>query len=239
MKNLFYYTIIFSTLYSAKIQEDDIELFLLARFGGDSSNVSGFISDEFIYEHTPYVGLGVETRYVDESLLITKVLDDSIQKYLQVGDRIYEHNNEIVDSLGLITNGPIGEKQKLIVIKNGERDFRVMEIPLDEFVNAFIGTKFEPSGKVNGNDRILSASSILDYIFRELAISYLGREDLAHTPSIGGDKNLDKNLQDDVDDQNQFLKLVKDITSKGFVRNDYKKKLVDLSDIRINLKGKK
>ena len=133
MKNLFYYILIFSFLFSAKIQEDDIELFLLARFGGDSSNVSGFISDEFIYEHTPYVGLGVETRYVDESLLITKVLDDSIQKYLHVGDRIYEHNNEIVDSLGLITNGPIGEQQKLIVIKNGERDFRVMEIPLDEF----------------------------------------------------------------------------------------------------------
>jgi ribonucleoside-diphosphate reductase alpha chain len=41
------------------------------------------------------------------------------------------------------------------------------------------------------------------------------------------------------EDQNQFLKLVKDITSKGFVRNNYKKKLVDLSDIRINLKGKK
>ena len=133
MKNLFYYILIFSFLFSAKIQEDDIELFLLARFGGDSSNVSGFIADDFVYEHTPYVGLGVETRYVDESLLITKVLDDSIQKYLQVGDRIYEHNNEIVDSLGLITNGPIGEQQKLIVIKNGERDFRVMEIPLDEF----------------------------------------------------------------------------------------------------------
>ena len=106
---------------------------MLSRYGGDSSNVSLFISDEFIYEHTPYVGLGVETRYVDESLLITKVLNDSIQKYLQVGDRVYEHNNEIVDSLGLVTNGPIGEKQKLIVIKNGERDFRVMEIPLEEY----------------------------------------------------------------------------------------------------------
>ena len=92
-----------------------------------------FISDDFIYKHTPYVGLGVETRYVDESLLITKVLNDSIQKYLQVGDRVYEHNNKIVDSLGLVTNGPIGEKQKLIVIKNGERDFRVMEIPLEEY----------------------------------------------------------------------------------------------------------
>ena len=113
-------------------------------------------------------------------------------------------------------------------------------MPLDEFVNAYVDTKFEPSGKVYGNDRILSASSILDYIFRELAISYLNREDLAHTPSIGSgsEKTKDGEVYES-EDQNQFLKLVKDITSKGFVRNNYKKKLVDLSDIRINLKGKK
>ena len=113
-------------------------------------------------------------------------------------------------------------------------------VPLDEFVNAYVDTKFEPSGKVYGNDRILSATSILDYIFRELAISYLNREDLAHTPSIGGtEKSGDKTYEDNLENQNQFLKLVKDITSKGFVRSDYKRKLVDLSDIRINLKGKK
>ncbi len=113
-------------------------------------------------------------------------------------------------------------------------------VPLDEFINAYVGTKFEPSGKVFGNDRILSATSILDYIFRELAISYLNREDLAHTPSIGTNEKTEENnsLEND-EEQNQFLKLVKDITSKGFVRSNYKKKLVDLSDIRINLKGKK
>ena len=114
-------------------------------------------------------------------------------------------------------------------------------VPLDEFVNAYVDTKFEPSGKVFGNDRILSATSILDYIFRELAISYLNREDLAHTPSIGVGEKSDENLDsaENNEDQTKFLKLVKDITSKGFVRSDYKKKLVDLSDIRINLKGKK
>ena len=113
-------------------------------------------------------------------------------------------------------------------------------VPLDEFVSAYVGTKFEPSGKVNGNDRILSASSILDYIFRELAISYLNREDLAHTPSISGsDKIVDEKSEEINEDQNQLLKIVKDISSKGFLRSNYKKKLVDLSDIRINLKGKK
>ncbi len=115
-------------------------------------------------------------------------------------------------------------------------------VPLDEYINAYVDTKFEPSGKVYGNDRILSATSILDYIFRELAISYQNREDLAHTPLIGGnEKTTDTSLNDEIEseDQKQILKIVKDITSKGFVRNNYKKKLVDLSDIRLNLKGKK
>ena len=106
-------------------------------------------------------------------------------------------------------------------------------VPLEEFVDAFIDTKFEPSGNVIGNDRILSASSILDYVFRELAISYLGKEDLAHTPSISSAKNISSDNDDD-----KFLKIVKNITSKGFVRSNYEEKLVDLSDVRINLKTK-
>ncbi len=111
-------------------------------------------------------------------------------------------------------------------------------VPLDEFITAFVGTKFEPSGKVYGNDRILSATSILDYIFRELAISYQNREDLAHTPSIG-EPDTANNDEQASEGQNQLLKIVKDITSKGFVRNNYKKNLVDLSDVKISLKGKK
>ena len=108
--------------------------------------------------------------------------------------------------------------------------------PLDEFVNAYVGTKFEPSGKIEGNDRILSASSILDYIFRELAISYSGREDLAHTPSL---THQESNKEINKEEDTQFLKLIKDITSKGFVRSNYEKKLIDLTDVRINLKSKK
>ena len=109
-------------------------------------------------------------------------------------------------------------------------------VPLDEFVNAYVGTKFEPSGKIEGNDRILSASSILDYIFRELAISYSGREDLAHTPSL---TQQESNKKINKEEDTQFLKLIKDITSKGFVRSNYEKKLIDLTDVRINLKSKK
>jgi len=53
-------------------------------------------------------------------------------------------------------------------------------VPLEEFVEAFTFTRFEPSGMVEGNETIKMSTSILDYVFRELAISYLGRDDLAH-----------------------------------------------------------
>jgi ribonucleoside-diphosphate reductase alpha chain len=58
-------------------------------------------------------------------------------------------------------------------------------VPLEEFVDAFTFTKFEPAGLVQGNDSIKSATSILDYIFRELAVSYLDRSDLAHVKPAG------------------------------------------------------
>ena len=175
-------------------------------------------------------------------------MPDRRKGYIQkatIGDhKVYLHTGEYED--GKIGEIFIDTSKEGELVKALMNNFAIAislglqyGVPLDEFVNAYVGTKFEPSGNVHGNDRILSASSILDYIFRELAISYLNREDLAHTPSIGGSEKTDDLNSENSDDQNQFLKLVKDITSKGFVRSDYKKKLVDLSDIRINLKGKK
>jgi len=58
-------------------------------------------------------------------------------------------------------------------------------VPLDEFVDAFVFTRFEPAGEVTGNDTVKSATSILDYIFRELGISYLGRSELASADPAG------------------------------------------------------
>src|SRR5258706_8160888 len=55
-------------------------------------------------------------------------------------------------------------------------------VPLEEFVEAFVFTRFEPNGMVAGNPRIKMTTSIIDYIFRELAITYLGRHDLAQVP---------------------------------------------------------
>ena len=174
-------------------------------------------------------------------------MPDRRKGYIQkatIGDhKVYLHTGEYED--GKIGEIFIDTSKEGELVKALMNNFAIAVslglqygVPLDEFVSAFVETKFEPSGKVVGNDRILSASSILDYIFRELAISYLNREDLAHTPAIG---NLDvSNVGDqNIDEQNQFLKIVKDITSKGFVRNNYRKNLVDLSDVKINLKGKK
>ncbi len=55
-------------------------------------------------------------------------------------------------------------------------------VPLEEFVDAFVFTRFEPNGMVKGNDRIKMATSVIDYVFRELALTYLGRTDLSHVP---------------------------------------------------------
>ena len=174
-------------------------------------------------------------------------MPDRRKGYIQkatIGDhKVYLHTGEYED--GKIGEIFIDTSKEGELVKALMNNFAIAVslglqygVPLDEFISAFVGTKFEPSGKVHGNDRILSASSILDYIFRELAISYQNREDLAHTPSIGGNESA-TNEENQSEDQNQLLKIVKDITSKGFVRNNYKKNLVDLSDVKISLKGKK
>jgi ribonucleoside-diphosphate reductase alpha chain len=74
-------------------------------------------------------------------------------------------------------------------------------VPLDEFVNAFVFTKFEPSGMVTGNDHVKMATSVIDYVFRELAINYLGRDDLAHATN-GSSKQIEPEFYDEeeVDD---------------------------------------
>ncbi len=92
-------------------------------------------------------------------------------------------------------------------------------VPLDEYVDAFTFTRFEPAGLVQGNDAIKNATSILDYVFRELAISYLGRNDLAHVdPSdigfdvIGKGEKQSQAPESASGATNRFV-------SKGFVRS--------------------
>ncbi len=200
----------------------------------------------------------IENKILNDNSNFIKKVDEAVHKrfsmpdprkgYIQkatIGDhKVYLHTGEYED--GKIGEIFIDTSKEGELVKALMNNFAIAislglqyGVPLDEFVNAYVDTKFEPSGKVYGNDRIMTATSILDYIFRELAISYLNREDLAHTPSIGKSENINDNDTSSLEENNQLIKIVKDMTSKGFVRNDYKRKLVDLSDIRINLKGKK
>ncbi len=97
-------------------------------------------------------------------------------------------------------------------------------VPLEEFVEAFTFTRFEPSGIVEGNDTIKMATSLIDYIFRELAISYLGRNDLAHVqpadvlPDTVGKGNIESNLPDGGARQD-VASVVQRVASVGYVRN--------------------
>lgn len=96
-------------------------------------------------------------------------------------------------------------------------------VPLEEYVEAFTFVRFEPSGLVEGNDTIKMATSILDYLFRELAVSYLGRDDLAHAEpadmlpdAIGkgdGQSDLAKQAGD------VAREMVQKVTSQGFLRS--------------------
>lgn len=97
-------------------------------------------------------------------------------------------------------------------------------VPLEEYVDAFVFTRFEPSGPVGGNDTIKMATSILDYIFRELAISYLGRTDLAHVepmdlaPDTIGRIEAEKGSLLNADKETG--KTVNKLTSNGYVRSN-------------------
>ncbi|MBD1205595.1 MAG: vitamin B12-dependent ribonucleotide reductase [Rhodobacteraceae bacterium] len=108
-------------------------------------------------------------------------------------------------------------------------------VPLEEFVEAFTFTRFEPAGMVQGNDSIKNATSILDYIFRELAISYLDRTDLAHVKPTGaafddlgrGDDEGKRNFGEVSESAaSKSVELLKSISSTGYLRKRLPQELV-------------
>jgi ribonucleoside-diphosphate reductase alpha chain len=108
-------------------------------------------------------------------------------------------------------------------------------VPLEEYVEAFTFTRFEPAGMVQGNDSIKNATSILDYIFRELAISYLDRTDLAHVAPKGaafddlgrGDDEGKRNFGEVTDHSaSKSVELLKSISSTGYLRKRLPQELV-------------
>ncbi|MBY0134592.1 vitamin B12-dependent ribonucleotide reductase [Paracoccus yeei] len=99
-------------------------------------------------------------------------------------------------------------------------------VPLEEFVDAFTFTRFEPAGMVQGNDSIKNATSILDYVFRELAVSYLDRTDLAHVQPQGarfddlggGERETQAPVPPAVEGATRSLEMLKQISSTGYLR---------------------
>ena len=123
-------------------------------------------------------------------------------------------------------------------------------VPLEEFVDAFTFTKFEPAGMVQGNDSIKNATSILDYVFRELAVSYLDRTDLAHVKPEGASfDDLGKGVEEGVSNVSELsdtaasksLEVLKQISSTGYLRKRLPQDLVvlqgDMADANASLLG--
>ncbi|MDC3055706.1 vitamin B12-dependent ribonucleotide reductase, partial [Paracoccaceae bacterium] len=113
-------------------------------------------------------------------------------------------------------------------------------VPLEEFVDAFTFTKFEPAGMVQGNDSIKNATSILDYIFRELAVSYLDRTDLAHVKPEGasfddiglGSEEGVRNVKEVSDTAaTRSLEVLKQISSTGYLRKRLPHELMQQQEI--------
>ena len=105
-------------------------------------------------------------------------------------------------------------------------------VPLEEFVEAFTFTRFEPAGLVQGNATIKNATSLLDYVFRELAVSYLGRDDLAHVQpddlkfdAIGDGEEQSKEAPSEAS-QDAVINAVRSVASQGYIRSNLPSNLI-------------
>jgi len=190
-------------LYGVRIRREGEALYDLLNtieFDGGDYGRNAHIAEESVIER-------VVERYVERAAERRKLPDRRkgyIQKSTVGGHKVYLHTGEFDDgALGEIFIDMHKEGASFRSLMN---NFAIAisiglqyGVPLEEFVDAYLFTRFEPAGDVEGNDSIKYATSILDYIFRELAVSYLGRDDLAHTDArsadpagIGGGVKMEK-----------------------------------------------
>ena len=155
-----------------------------------------------------------------------------IQKAIVGGHKVYLHTGEYEDgTLGEIF---IDMHKEGAFLRSLMNNFAIAisiglqyGVPLEEYVEAFTFTRFDPSGVVKGNNRIKNSTSILDYVFRELAVSYLGRNDLAHTDSSDVDFSLGAGAEEGALKKNQIpWKIVKKMSSQGFLRGQTSENLM-------------
>jgi ribonucleoside-diphosphate reductase alpha chain len=155
-----------------------------------------------------------------------------IQKAIVGGHKVYLHTGEYEDgTLGEIF---IDMHKEGAFLRSLMNNFAIAisiglqyGVPLEEYVEAFTFTRFDPSGVVQGNNRIKNSTSILDYVFRELAVSYLGRNDLAHTDNSDVDFSLGAGAEEGTLKKNQIpWKIVKKMSSQGFLRGQTSENLM-------------
>jgi len=156
-----------------------------------------------------------------------------IQKATVGGHKVYLHTGEFED--GRLAEIFIDMHKEGAAFRSLMNNFAIAisiglqyGVPLEEFAESFTFTRFEPSGIVEGNDSIKMATSILDYIFRELAVSYLGRYDLAHVepsdlmPDTTG-KGSEQGARDpEPDPDPDPMPVVRRLASKGYVRSRFR-----------------
>jgi ribonucleoside-diphosphate reductase alpha chain len=153
------------------------------------------------------------------------------QKAIVGGHKVYLRTGEYVD--GVLGEIFIDMHKEGAAFRSLMNNFAIAisigmqyGVPLEEYVEAFTFTRFEPSGMVEGNEAIKMATSVLDYIFRELAISYLGRNDLAHAePGDVMPDTLGRGADEGdlpVAEHENVVETVRRVASTGYVRNRFR-----------------
>jgi len=225
---------------------------------------AGLIQDaEDLEEATPTEAAAIVAERIVEKVIVREVevrgkrekLPDRRRGYTQKavvgGHKVYLHTGEF-------DNGRLGEI--FIDMHKEGAAFRAMMnnfaiavsmglqygVPLEKFVEAFTFTRFEPAGVVSGDDNIKNATSVLDYIFRELAVSYLDRSDLAHIEpegprfdEIGGgiaDGQIDETEAGE-ERSDEVLAVLSRFASTGFTRKRLPKELLVLQGGQSQMAG--
>lgn len=183
---------------SASLIDDDVE---------DADEVAAELSEAPMIARAEAITERIIERFIAERQRLPDRRKGYTQKATVGGHKVYLRTGEYV-------NGRIGEifidmHKEGAAFRSLMNNFAIAVsiglqygVPLEEYVEAFTFTRFEPSGIVRGNDTIKMATSILDYIFRELAVSYMGRNDLAHvepsdlTPDSIGAGETESDLPD-------------------------------------------
>jgi ribonucleoside-diphosphate reductase alpha chain len=201
---------------------------------GEEELADALIAAEPQAVRTQIVAERIVERIVERTRTMRERLPNRRKSYIQKavvgGHKVYLHTGEYEDGrLGEIF---IDMHKEGAAFRSLMNNFAIAisiglqyGVPLEEFVEAFTFTRFDPAGPVEGNDTIKYATSLLDYVFRELAVSYLGRSDLAHAQpadlqidALGTGE--DEGELDDPKPDAAALVGADRYVSRGFVRQD-------------------